>query len=299
MIRKIVRRLITLSILGALGYGFYWFGNHYLWPPVDTSKIDAVGIIEAPEVNITSRIAGRITALSLIEGDQVKRGQVVCEVEDVDLRNQLRKAQADVVKASADLAQAQRDLARTRTLFEAHVISVKQRDDAMTAVEQTQAVLASARANVNYYQDQIRDTKIVSPVNGVVVNKALQIGEWVTPGTPILTVDDLDTIWARVDLEETDLGSIYVGKPARVRLPTNPPIFISGRVMAIGQEGQFATQRDVRRGRQDIRTFYIKVQLLQPGDEAKPGMTAEVSFLRNDGTRLSRNTDSRSNQALR
>src|SRR5262249_3218972 len=198
-----------------------------------------------------------------------------------------------------DLAQARRDLERNRTLFEAHVISIKQRDDALTAVEQSDAAVTSARASVRYYSDQLKDTKILSPVDGVVVNKALEVGEWVTPGTPILTIDDLTTIWARVDVGETDLGSLYVGKPARVRLPTNPPLIVSGRIMAIGQEGQFATQRDVRRGRQDIRTFYVKVQLLQANDEAKPGMTAEVTFLRNDGTRLSSNSDERSHQALR
>ena len=299
MIRKIIRRLITVSILVGLGYGFYWFGNHYLWPPVDSSKIDVVGIVEAPEVNITSRIAGRITSLNLIEGDRVKRGQVVCEVEYIDIKNQLIKAQADVVKASADVAQARRDLDRTNKLFAEHIVSVKQRDDALTTLDETTAALASARAMVSFYEDQLRDTKILSPVDGIVVNKALQVGEWVTPGTPIVTVDDLSTIWARVDLEESDLGTVYIGKPARVRLPTNPPTYLSGRVMAIGQEGQFATEHDVRRGRQDIRTFYIKVQLLQAGDEAKPGMTAEVTFLRNDGTRLSSNSNDRSDQAVR
>ena len=135
-----------------------------------------------------------------------------------------------------------------------------------------------------FYSDQLVDTEIVSPVDGVVVNKALEVGEWVTPGTPILTVDDLTTIWARVDVQETDLGSIYVGKAAQVGLPTNPPAMLSGRIMAIGQEGEFATERDVRRGRQDIRTFYVKVQVLQADGELKPGMTAEVTFPRRDGT---------------
>src|SRR5262249_22858184 len=158
------------------------------------------GIIEAPEVNVTSRIAGRITSLNLVEGDRVQRGTVVCEIEDIDLQNQLRKAQAEVVKAEADLAQARRDLERNRTLFEAHVISIKQRDDALTAVEQSDAAVTSARASVRYYSDQLKDTKILSPVDGVVVNKALEVGEWVTPGTPILTIDDLTTIWARVDV---------------------------------------------------------------------------------------------------
>ena len=140
--------------------------------------------------------------------------------------------------------------------------------------------MLSAQANAKFYADQITDTEIKSPVDGVIVSKALEVGEWVTPGVPILTVDDLSTIWARVDVEETDLGSLYVGKSAQVVLPTDPPQIFTGRVMAIGQEGEFATERDVRRGRQDIRTFYVKVQVLQADGELKPGMTAEVTFPR-------------------
>ncbi len=299
MIAKIIRRIITFAILGAIAVGFYVFGSQYLWPKVDRSRIQVIGMIEAPEVNITSRMGGRITSLSLIEGDHVKKGQIVCTIEDVDIRNQLARARADLAKAEADLAQEQRDLTRDRELFNAHVISTKQRDDAVSAVQAGEAAVQSARANVTYYDDQLHDTRIASPIDGVVVSKALEVGEWVTPGTPILTVDDLSTIWARVDVEETDLGSLYIGKPARVQLPTNPPEVFTGRVMAIGQEGEFATERDVRRGRQDIRTFYVKVHVLQAGDELKPGMTAEVTFQRNDGTRLTRNSNQRSDEAIR
>src|SRR5262249_55186320 len=201
-----IRRLVTLVIVAGSVAGFYFPGSKYLWPPADMTRIDVVGIIEAPEVNVTSRIAGRITSLILVEGDRVKRGTVVCEIEDIDLQNQLRKAQAEVVKAEADRAQANPELERDRKLFEAHVISTKKRDDATTAVEERDAAVASAKASVRYYSDQLKDTKILSPVDGVVVNKALEVGEWVTPGTPILTVDDLTTIWARVDVGETDLG---------------------------------------------------------------------------------------------
>jgi hypothetical protein len=74
------------------------------------------------------------------------------------------------------------------------------------------------------------------------------------------------------------LGSIKIGTAAQVVMPTNPPRRYTGRVMAIGQEGQFATETDVRRGRQDLRTFYIKVRVLQSSGDLKPGMTAEVSF---------------------
>jgi len=250
-------------------------------------------MIEAPEVNITSRIAGRIRQLDLIEGDHVSKGQVVAIIEDVDLRNELAKSNADLAHAEANLAQARRDLARDTALSTENIIATKTRDDAITSVQQDEADLLSAQANSKFYADQIVDTQIKSPVEGVIVSKALEVGEWVTPGVPILTVDDLSTIWARVDVEETDLGSLYIGKSAQIELPTQPPEIFTGRVMAIGQEGEFATERDVRRGRQDIRTFYVKVQALQAEGELKPGMTAEVTFPRNDGTRVTSNTDQR------
>jgi len=287
---RVLRRLLTLIVLAGVGFGLWWLGGIYLWPPPDTSVIHAVGMIEAPEVNVTSRIAGRITKLDLVEGDRVTRGQIVCQIEDTDLRNQLRKAEADVKQDLANLDEARRTRDRDRALFQEHVISTKELDDAESGYAQHEAAVASARANLDFFRDQLTDTAIRSPVDGIVVNKALEVGEWVTPGTPILTVDDLATIWARVDVQETDLSSIYVGKAAQVRLPTNPPVILSGRVMAIGQEGQFATERDVRRGRQDIRTFYVKVQVLQAAGEVKPGMTAEVSFVRQDERKLTRNT---------
>jgi RND family efflux transporter MFP subunit len=283
------RRVITLGALAIAAYAFYFLGGRYLWPREDMNTIRTVGIIEAPEVNITSRIAGRITQLDLLEGDHVQRDQVVCRIEDVDVRNQLAKAQGDLQNAQADLKNAELTVARNRELYRREVISAQARDDSVARVEQSRAAVISDRANVQFYSDQLADTVIKSPISGIVVNKALEVGEWVTPGTPILTVDDMSTIWARVDVEETDLGSIRVGDSAEVALTTRPPQIYTGRIMAIGQEGQFATERDVRRGRQDIRTFYIKVRVLQAGLDLKPGMTAEVTFSRRNGTQLTSN----------
>jgi len=169
------------------------------------------------------------------------------------------------------------------------VISQKEYDDATTKVGQAQAAVSTAQADVRFYTDQLTDTQILAPADGVIVNKALEVGEWVTPGTTILTVDDLSLVWARIDVQETDLASLAVGQPATITLPTRPPSVLSGSIMSIGQEGEFATEHDVRRGRQDIRTFYVKVRILQGEEIAKPGMTAEVVFARRDGTAISSN----------
>ena len=288
-----LRRLAAPIAIAAIGAGLYFLGGKFIWPQPDTSAIETVGIIEAPEVNITSRIAGRIVQLDPLEGDRVERGETVCRIEDIDLKNQLAQARGDLAKAEAELHLAELTLARDRRLYANKVISAKERDDAQAAVDQDRAAVAAAHATVAYYGDQLKDTAIKSPVSGIVVSKNLEAGEWVTPGVPILTVDDLSTIWARVDVEETDLGSIRLGQPAIVRMPTRPPMVFSGQVMAIGQEGQFATQRDVRRGRQDIRTFYVKVRIWQDGGRLKPGMTAEVTFNRGHELSAGGNTGNR------
>ncbi len=277
---KAVRRLIILAALAAVLVGSNYLGGQYLWPPPATGTIDTVGILEAPEVNITTRIMGRIAELNLLEGDSVQRGQVVCRIEDVDIRNQLAQAEGNLATAEANLRNAERTMARDRQLYERHVLAAQEHDDALASLERSQAAVVAARANVNLYRDQLSDTEIHAPISGIVVSKNLEVGEWVTPGTPILTVDDLSTLWARIDLQETEMQSISIGTPARVTLPGHPPATIDGRVMAIGEEGQYATERDVRRGRQDIRTFYVKVRLLDGMGAGKPGMTAEVSFQR-------------------
>ena len=287
--KRLLRRLMIVTLIAAAAAGFYLFGERHLWPPIEHSTISAVGIIEAPEVNITSRIAGRIAELNLIEGDSVKRGQVVCRIEDIDLRNQLAHARAQLELGRVNLADAQRTAARDRHLIENHVISQKEYDDAVTKVGQAQAAVSTAQADVRFYTDQLNDTRIVAPADGVIVNKALEVGEWVTPGTTILTVDDLSYVWARIDVQETDLASLTLGQPAVVTLPTHPPSVLSGSIMAIGQEGEFATEHDVKRGRQDISTFYVKIRILQGEEIAKPGMTAEVAFARRDGTAISSN----------
>lgn len=279
-----LRRIGGVLAVTITAGAFYYLGKSFLWRLPQPGVIHTVGIVEAQEVSITSRISGRIAFLSLDEGDTIEAGQVVCRIEDVDIRNQLAKAEADVAEAVAELNNAQRTRRRDEGLFAENVISAQAYDDVLARAEKARAALQAAQATLNYFKDQLADTSVRSPISGAVVSKNLQLGEWVNAGTPILTVDDLSDIWARVDLEETQLGFIQVGSPAQVALPTQPPILLRGQVIAIGQEGQFATETDVRRGRQDIRTFYVKVRLLQTGGIAKPGMTAEVIFRRVDGS---------------
>jgi multidrug resistance efflux pump len=263
----IIRRVMRLAIVALVLGGGYYLGSRYLWPAPDTRTIQTVGIIEAPEVNITSRIAGRIVQLDLIEGDTVERAQVVCRTEDIDIKNQLAKARGDLANASAALRNAELTMARNGKLYAEHVISAKERDDARTALDSNRGAVTAAQANVQFYTDQLNDTVIRAPIAGTVVSKNLEIGEWVTPGTPILTVDDLSTIWARVNMEETELGAIRIGSPAEVTLPTRPPLVFSGAGDG-DRAGGTVRDRDRRAPRTPGHPHLLRQSAGAPGNRA-------------------------------
>ena len=184
----IVAGKIATVIVG--GTALYYFGKSYLWPAPEPDVIHSVGIIEAQEANITSRIGGRIAVLTLNEGDMIEAGQVVCRIEDIDIKNQLAKADADLANALAELNNAERTRARDQGLFVGSVISAQAYDDALARAEKDRAAVKSAQATLSYYRDQLGDTQIRSSISGVVVSKNLEVGERFNHGTPILTVDD-------------------------------------------------------------------------------------------------------------
>jgi multidrug efflux pump subunit AcrA (membrane-fusion protein) len=101
--RRSLRRIGILAALMIAVTALYYVCKSYVWVAPEAGVIDTVGIIEAQEVNITSRIGGRIAVLSLNEGDMVETGQVVCQIEDIDIKNQVAKADADLANALAEL----------------------------------------------------------------------------------------------------------------------------------------------------------------------------------------------------
>src|SRR5437879_200328 len=145
-----------LSRLGAFGgaiaavVAFCYFGRSYLWPIQEAGVIQTVGIIEAQEVNITSRIGGRIAALSLDEGDTIEPSQVVCRIEDVDIKNQLAKADADLANAVAELNNAEITKRRNQGLFAENVVSTQAYDDAVARAAKDGAAVKAAQATLRY-----------------------------------------------------------------------------------------------------------------------------------------------------
>lgn len=310
--------------------------------------IRTTGIVEGIEVNLSSKVSGRISKLCCKEGDRVEEGQIAFELDSEDLRasveqararigmargqvmssqSAIENANANIASVEADIKTAQSDVEKARAqmefqkshmdryneLYGKNVIPKESFDQAVTSynasiadytssnsrlnsaharrdaalaqlstskyqLNASEASLKEAEANLSYNLAKLGDTTVRSPIPGSVVFKALEKGETVSPGTTVLTIVDLNDLYVRVDLEETLIDSITLNGPARIRTEGTSGTLFKGRVTEIGRYGEFATQRDVLRGRQDIKTFRVKITIEDSKGLLKPGMTVEVEI---------------------
>lgn len=158
----------------------------------------------------------------------------------------------------------------------AALVGIKAADALLTTAR---AGIGEAEARINIIETELKDTEIHSPLMGVIAYKYFEEGEMVSPGKAIYTIFDLNNIWARVDVEETYIGRIRLGERVIIISGGQPGRNFDGEVIEIGREAEFATQRDVTRGRQDIKTFRVKVAVKNHEGVLKPGMTVMVRFL--------------------
>lgn len=248
------------------------------------------------------------TARAALRASEVELEDLKAGVEGA--REEVKATEAEVKRVQALLEDAKRESDRVSKLFEEGFISKKDRDAAQTIYEATYAQLEATRARkgvaearlravqagleagqarvvasrakvreasagLKVLETQLEDVEVKSPIDGVIVYKAFEIGENIPSGASVYTLHDLKNLWARVDIEETDIGRVRIGGKAVVVARGLLEEF-SGEVIEVGRVGEFATQRDVTRGRADIRTFRVKVGIKEPMGILKPGMMVKV-----------------------
>ncbi len=301
------KRIAILSVIAALiiitlivfSY-FNYFKDKKIEP------IRTTGIVQGTEVNLTSKISGRLSELCCREGNTVQAGSVVIRLDNDDLKAAVEKAKASVQKAIADiqtseanievakarLDEAKRQVERVINLHKEDLVSQADLDLAVANFDSASATykasisqltsakakLKEAEATLSFQRARLDDTTITTPISGVIVFRALEPGEFVSPGITIFTVVDMDNLWVRIDVEETLVGMITLGSDASVTIDAMPGKVIKGKVAEIGRYAEFATQRDVKRGRQDIKTFHVKINIEDPERILKPGMTVNVEI---------------------
>lgn len=186
------------------------------------------------------------------------------------LREGVRQEQIAQARAARDQLKAQYELIKIGPREE-------QIAQAKARVEQAKAALRLAETRLGY-------ATLVSPLTGVVLSKNVEPGEYVSPGTPVVTVGDLVNVWLRAYINETDLGRVKPGQKAVVTTDTYPGKPYEGYVSFISDEAEF-TPKNVQTETERVKLVYrIKIDIKNPHMELKPGMPADAVIVTGEET---------------
>lgn len=215
---------------------------------------------------------------------------------------EIKASQQAMLDAQADLQQKQIDNARTQKLYAKDEVSTQDRDLAATALKRAQAnykaaqeryneaVEGSRKEDIAIAEANLREadadlglsridlgyTALHAPFTGVITVREAELGEVMEPGTPVVTLADLDHIWLRAYVAESDLGRIHWGEDVSITTDSYPGKHYHGRISFISPDAEF-TPKSVQTYQERVTLVYrIKIDIDNPTHELKPGMPADA-----------------------
>lgn len=296
---KLAIVVIVLGALGAAG-GVYYFkgrGNPAAVEAVQvveatrgsiTVEVSATGAVE-PEfvVEIKSKASGTVQAVNVQAGDKVEKGALLIQIDPVVERRKLTQSEADLAVAQANKGSVATKLA--------HAEAQRKRDDALAAkglvarealdqltkelavlrgdTQISAAQVSKAKASLAEARDRLTETKIVAPMAGTVLDRAINPGQVITAGTAqggqtLLTLADLSRLFIRVKVDEADVARLAPGQPAKITADALPGEVFKGTVLRVAPQGKVESS---------VTVFEVVVQV---GPEAlgrlRPMLSANV-----------------------
>lgn len=237
------------------------------------NSVTATGTVEpVTEVEVGTQVSGIVDKLFVDYNDEVKAGQVIALMDKVNLEAELQSAQAQLSSAKTEYDYRQKEYNRTKTLFEKELVSEADYDSAYyqyetakNAYNQAQASMVKVRRNLSY-------ATITSPIDGVVISRAVEEGQTVAAGfeTPTLftIAKDLTKMQIIADVDEADIGQVLKGQRVEFTVDAYPDDLFEGTVDQVRLD---ATTES------NVVTYEVVIKADNPDLKLKPGLTANVT----------------------
>jgi HlyD family secretion protein len=283
---------VVLTLALGISWWMGWLGGGEKEMRVETTEVQrrditqtvtAFGRVQPErEITISPDVPGEIIALPIEEGERVRRGELLAEIEAKDYvaqtqqqRAGVQQAQADLQGLKADSAQARQEYERKKKLFEQEMISRQEFETAETAYEQAIAQLRSARYSVDQARarlqesrEQVQQTSIYAPISGVVSRLNVEEGERVVgtdrqPGTEMMRIARLDQMEVEVDVNENDVVNVANGDTAAVEVDAYPDRSFKGIVTEIANSARVSGQGT----QEQVTNFPVTIRLTSPHNQ--------------------------------
>ena len=304
--------LVIAVVVGGAGAGFYWWKHSQSQLPPGIAWGN--GRIEADEIDIDTKFAGRIAEMLADEGDMVKAGQIVARMDTQDLAVSLKKAEAQVQLAQRAIDEATANVAQQTSL----VLLAKQQMDRATSlaqegyqtkevldqrqqqldganaalraaqarVIQSQHALEASTHDVELYRVNIADNTLVAPRDGRIQYRIANIGEVLPAGGKVFAMLDISYVYMDAYLPTEAAGKLKIGADARIVLDAYPNVAIPAKVSFIATQAQFTPKAVETKSERDKLMFRIRVRidperLRARADSVRSGLPG-VAYLRLD-----------------
>ena len=301
MKRILFTSLKIMGVAAVVGGLLYW----RLWAPVTVeshvvergalaSEVMGTGTLEArTQTMISPKIAGRILELTVDEGDKVTAGQKLVSLDDAELQQQVAIAAANVEVAESNIDRLESDQARAKAvvkqatssherkvpLASQSAISREELDQSLEALTVAQAGLGASESAIvqgkksllaaqellTYHKARLSDTIISAPFDGLVIKRRREVGDIVVPGTNILTLISMDSLWISAWVDETEIAKLRLEQPSRIVFRSEPERSFLGKVVRIGREAD-----------RETREVIVDVELIERPEYWAIGQRAEV-----------------------
>ena len=289
---------LIVLLVAAGGFG-YWKSTHDRLPE---GLYMGNGRLEATEVQIASKIPGRLAEVRVDEGDKVIKGQLLARMDTRTLEAQRAQAEAEVLRARENYAAAQanvqfrqsehllanQELKRAQTMFERGYASRQQIDQLQAKLDTSNAAVVSARAQVGavgaaigaaqaqvaQLTSEIDDSSLRAPLDGIIQLRLAEPGEVLAAGGRVLLLIDPNDRYMNLYLPTSVTGKLTVGDDARILLDALPLQPLPARISFVADKSQFTPKEVETRDERQKLVFRVKLRLTDPGSvpQAKPGM---------------------------
>lgn len=277
--------VVGLCVVVLLGLGAYLFmgGKAEQEINYETAKVQratigstvtATGTIEpVTEVEVGTQVSGIISKIYVDYNSEVKKGQLIAELDRTNLTSELASAKSNLEAAGSDLSYQKANHNRMKTLHDKGLVSDDEYETARLSLQQAESTYAMRKEAVAKAQTNLGYAYITSPINGVILSKAVEEGQTVAAGftTPTLftIAQDLTDMRVIADVDEADIGDVAEGQKVEFTVDAYPNETFEGQVTQVRQE---ATTES------NVVTYEVVISAPNPSLKLKPGLTANVTI---------------------
>lgn len=235
-------------------------------------------LVPITEVKISANVSARIMNIAVKEGDIVKKGDLLVELDKAQYEAAYEKALSFVQSNKANLRKVKSDMQRIRALYERHLTSEAELESAEAQLELAESQVIQAEAALKQAKDDLDKTHIVAPMAGIVTSVKKEVGEIalgsVFQEDVIMVISDMSQVKVEVEVDETDVINVSLGDKARIEFDALPGTYFEGTVSEIAHS---ATTKGLGTSEQ-VTNFKVEIMLAGQDKRFRPGMSATVDI---------------------